>query len=211
MNAKISVFDICVEASIYLLLYNLHDCTFNNFGPFVTISHADSVSSNNHIRRLTLFLKISVTILNTSHYASPSFSIVKDVLHPYFSHFLCCSWISSFAACKQKVCFSIISTAPFNFSISFLYSGILQRISFRPVDLFKEVLYLRWNERHLSAYFGTLMTPFFFMWVLHKHSRSTGQQGKGEAISLTPLYRFYLHIASSRTLTGNLWFPSGSR
>ena len=29
MNAKVSVFVICVEATIYLLLYNLHDCTFN--------------------------------------------------------------------------------------------------------------------------------------------------------------------------------------
>ena len=29
MNAKISVFVICVEAIIYLLLHNLHDCTFN--------------------------------------------------------------------------------------------------------------------------------------------------------------------------------------
>ena len=28
MNAKISVFVICIEAIIYLLLYNLHDCTF---------------------------------------------------------------------------------------------------------------------------------------------------------------------------------------
>ena len=30
MNAKISVFAICVEAIIYLLLYNLHDCTFKS-------------------------------------------------------------------------------------------------------------------------------------------------------------------------------------
>ena len=29
MKAKTSVFDICVEAVMYLLLYNLHDCTFN--------------------------------------------------------------------------------------------------------------------------------------------------------------------------------------
>ena len=29
MNVKISVFVIYVEAIIYLLLYNLHDCTFN--------------------------------------------------------------------------------------------------------------------------------------------------------------------------------------
>ena len=28
MNAKISVFVTCIEAIIYLLLYNLHDCTF---------------------------------------------------------------------------------------------------------------------------------------------------------------------------------------
>ena len=29
MNAKISVFVICVEVIIYLLSHNLHDCTFN--------------------------------------------------------------------------------------------------------------------------------------------------------------------------------------
>ena len=28
MNAKISIFVICVESIIYLLLHNLHDCTF---------------------------------------------------------------------------------------------------------------------------------------------------------------------------------------
>ena len=31
VNANISVFLICVEAIIYLLLYNLHDCTFKSF------------------------------------------------------------------------------------------------------------------------------------------------------------------------------------
>ena len=30
MNAKISVFAICVEVIIYLLLHNLHDCTFKH-------------------------------------------------------------------------------------------------------------------------------------------------------------------------------------
>ena len=29
LNAKISVFFICAEAIIYLLLYNLHECNFN--------------------------------------------------------------------------------------------------------------------------------------------------------------------------------------
>ena len=28
MNAKVSVFVICVEEITYFLLYNLHDCTF---------------------------------------------------------------------------------------------------------------------------------------------------------------------------------------
>ena len=30
MNVKIAMLVICVEAIIYLLSYNLHDCTFNN-------------------------------------------------------------------------------------------------------------------------------------------------------------------------------------
>ena len=34
MNVKISVFVICVEAIIYLLLYNLHDCAFKLFYQF---------------------------------------------------------------------------------------------------------------------------------------------------------------------------------
>ena len=78
---------------------------------------------------------------------------------------------------------------------------------------------------------GKLTVTFFFsMWVFfHKHSRITGLQGKGEGVSLTPHYHFHplhthldisreitaesspLHIASSRTRTGNLWFPSASR
>ena len=71
---------------------------------------------------------------------------------------------------------------------------------------------------------------FFSIWVFfHEHSQITGLQGKGEGISLTPHYHFHplhrhldisraitaesspLHIASSRTQTGNLWFPSASR
>ena len=31
MNAKISMFVICVQVITYLLIYNLHDCTFNCF------------------------------------------------------------------------------------------------------------------------------------------------------------------------------------
>ena len=77
-----------------------------------------------------------------------------------------------------------------------------------------------------------LQQAFFFFSIgvfFHEHSRSTGQQGKGEGIYLTPLYHFHplhrnldisraitaesspLHIAGSRTRTGNVWFPSASR
>ena len=70
---------------------------------------------------------------------------------------------------------------------------------------------------------------FFIIWVFfNKHSWITGEQGKGEGISLTPRYHFYsfhrhldiswvitaesspLHIGCSQTQTGNLWFPSRS-
>ena len=35
MNAKVSVVVTCVEAIIYLLLHNLHDCNFKMFQNFV--------------------------------------------------------------------------------------------------------------------------------------------------------------------------------
>ena len=67
---------------------------------------------------------------------------------------------------------------------------------------------------------------FFSIWVFfQERSQFTEQQGKEEApvYRLHPLHRHLdiswaitvenspLHIASSRTLTGNLWFPSASR
>ena len=86
------------------------------------------------------------------------------------------------------------------------------------------------TQQAVLVLFLYLMFFFFSMWVFfHEHSRITGLQGKGEGISLTPQYHFPplhrhldisraitaesspLHIASSRTRTGNLWFPSASR
>ena len=71
---------------------------------------------------------------------------------------------------------------------------------------------------------------FFSIWIFfQEHLRSTGLQGKGDDISLTPHYHFHLlhrhldinwvitaessplHITSSQTRTGNLWFPRASR
>ena len=79
------------------------------------------------------------------------------------------------------------------------------------------------------SYFVNHSFFFFFLsiWVFfHEHSRITRLQGKGEGISLTPHYHFCLlhrhldisqaitaeisplHIASSRTWTGNIWFKT---
>ena len=44
MNAKISVFVICIEAIIYLPLYNLHDCTFKHI---CGLSKLDLIEKNN--------------------------------------------------------------------------------------------------------------------------------------------------------------------
>ena len=86
------------------------------------------------------------------------------------------------------------------------------------------------NCHYLKPSFTFTFYTIFLIWFfLHEHSRFTGQQGKGEAISLTPLYHFpslykhldicraitvensSLHIAGSRTQTGNVWCPSASR
>ena len=83
--------------------------------------------------------------------------------------------------------------------------------------------------RQLIKNFITLRKQFFFyLGFFHVHSRLRDQQRKGEAICVTPLYHFHwlhrhldisraitaecspLHIASSLTLTGVLWFPSAS-
>ena len=77
---------------------------------------------------------------------------------------------------------------------------------------------------------GLRKTVFFLMgFFLSRTLGFRGQQGKGEVISLTPLYPFHplqrrldisraitaesspLHIASCRTRTGNRWFPSTIR
>ena len=38
MNAKISVFVICVETIIYLSLYTVHDCTFKTLFPIKVLA-----------------------------------------------------------------------------------------------------------------------------------------------------------------------------
>ena len=55
MNIEISVFIICIEAIIYLLLYNLHDCTFKE-------RTRNDARCNNHddFANLSFILKVLV-------------------------------------------------------------------------------------------------------------------------------------------------------
>ena len=89
-------------------------------------------------------------------------------------------------------------------------------------DYFRKTLYLRYGEAAIQRC-SLKKFVFFSIWVsFHKHWRITGLQGKGKDIYLTPHYHFHplhryldissantaegtpLHIASSRTQTGNL-------
>ena len=61
------------------------------------------------------------------------------------------------------------------------------------------------NPIFITKCLGTETKHCFFIWVFfHKHSRFAGQQGKDEAISLTPLYHFHLlhrHLDITRVIT----------
>ena len=107
--------------------------------------------------------------------------------------------------------------------------------------IFKSQLYVEINVTYLqnlfswqrlqnsssTSYCDQVLFIYFSIWdSFHDYSRFTGQQRKGEAISLTPLFHFHtlqrhlvisrentagsspLHIISNRSQTGNLWFPS---
>ena len=49
MNAKISVLVICAEAIIYLLFYDLHDCTFNERLAVISLTYWDITFSALHM------------------------------------------------------------------------------------------------------------------------------------------------------------------
>ena len=79
-------------------------------------------------------------------------------------------------------------------------------------------------DGHVCVYIYIYIHTIYSIWVFfHKHSRLTGQQGKGESISFPPASQKLditrvitaesspLHITSGQNKTGNLWFPSTSR
>ena len=53
---------------------------------------------------------------------------------------------------------------------------------------------LIWRDKVFKKTYNLTVYIYFSIWVFcHEHPRFTVQQGKGEAISLTPLYYFQLH------------------
>ena len=83
MNAKISLFVNCVKAIIYLLSYNLHDCTFN-FDELKTITAQkmklpikDFFSKCDQIRSL---LRIWSHLLKKSLMKDFVFSVVYHII-----------------------------------------------------------------------------------------------------------------------------------
>ena len=104
--------------------------------------------------------------------------------------------------------------------------------------LYEVSLYLKIRVSELKKLFGNdreylyikfINVFFFYLGFLSRTFTIHGTAGEGEGIYLTPLYHFHplhrhldisrtitaesspLHIASSRTRAGNLWFPSASR
>ena len=72
MNAKISVFVIHVEAIIYLLLYNLHDCTFNG-----------DIGGNQFCKSEVCVFKKGYTTLDTQFKLNAHIGRSEDVLDVY--------------------------------------------------------------------------------------------------------------------------------
>ena len=73
--------------------------------------------------------------------------------------------------------------------------------------IFSKVCSPRFHGRWFMCFFCFILLFFFAFFLsvfFHKHSQFTGQQGKGEAISLTILYHFvpiHRHLHISRAIT----------
>ena len=80
MNAKISVFFICVEAIIYLPLYNLHDCNFKGCLPQNLLSPLLNILSVRTFKNLTVRDMISYDAWKLKLITSPQvfYCLVAD-------------------------------------------------------------------------------------------------------------------------------------
>ena len=103
MNAKISVFVICVEAILYLLLGNSHDCTFRNW----IIYHSMKNVCVLHCRGFNIFwnekyynkswirqwLKVMEKVFSSKHQRNCHFFTICDVFLNYTKTFQSASFL----------------------------------------------------------------------------------------------------------------------
>ena len=89
MNAKTSVFVICVETIIYLLLYNLYDCTFNVCATIITIyceSCKESIQRNTCKKRFRYYLwsKMLLCTLHNKNMSSDEKVLLSDKKNHFY-------------------------------------------------------------------------------------------------------------------------------
>ena len=80
MNAKISVFVICVEAIIYLLLYNLHDCTFKGILKNLLLTKLKSHCVDTNVNRGSCVDVFTIRILTCFISSNWRCSVKKEFL-----------------------------------------------------------------------------------------------------------------------------------
>ena len=92
MNAKFCVFAICVKAIIYLLLHNLHDCTFNLTKVVPSQNHEDTGKliqrSNNYSVNVSFFREQFIWLLVEQ--------MLLKSLHGRFIKWLLVNWLLLF-------------------------------------------------------------------------------------------------------------------
>ena len=87
MNGKISVLVICVEATIFLLLHNLHDCTINRFKVFKQ-QHANNTNTLFKINTNKIYLLAKKKAIDNIRRTAFEFTLIKSqITIPFYN---CC-------------------------------------------------------------------------------------------------------------------------
>ena len=175
-----------------------------------------------------LFQTIFFRVLKLyNFYLGWNFMLVKS--EEFFSSFAKLIWRTS-----HENTFSLFITIYLKISSNYYFKKVAESHIFLLVSgnhVILQRLHKIAKRKQLWVNSPKLSNNFFFLsgFLFPEHSWITGLQGMGEGIPLTPHYNFYslhrhldlswaitaesspLHIASSQTRTGNLWFPRASR
>ena len=175
---------------------------------FLLHNDLSSVISIHHQRRFVCMILCIGCSLWTGHYFNCFFTVL------FANQIMICSTLTGHVPLVLSCLFNSSGLA------TDFEQDIVAVISFLVICFLPCLLIKYW---FVSCFFFSISVFF------HNHSRITGLQGKVEDISLTPHYQFHplhrnldiswaitaesspLHTGSSRTGTGNLWFPSGNR